>query len=516
MNTPARLLRGTGLTLGRVATAIIGQIATVPIYLSYWDARTYGIWLIMLGMLGYLSLFSTAYQQYTYAEVLKRGPDARNDVRRIYWASLAVGYLIAIAELVAILGLAPALVSAALPLNAGVATDSVILLLVLFGLLNMVTMPFGAITAQTMTIHGYYPHLAAWGLLRTASSLAAPAVAVVLGADFMTAGLVLIAAHALPAMLSFSYWVRLARRFGLLARQRIDWKMGSKNALYCLPLAGRTFIDSFRQQGFRILLGAYAGATTVTALATTRTFANVLHQGLTTITAPLMPELMRYVVNRDQERMEGSFAIVWLCIFAILVPGVLLLCLLAEPIFLFWTRGVVTFDPVLFLTLLAVVLVYAASQPAVAILQGQNRIAWLIATAVVAALALGLFALVLLPSFGLIGAGFALLAAEICAAAVAIAGATRSLRQSGLGFPHRSFAMVASNTGIGIGLALLCVTVFPAKPAIFAIPFALNLVFAGLYWATIPALARERILGVLAQLRMRLPGCARVDASTSA
>lgn len=507
MSTPARLASGTGLSLARMATATAGQIVTVPLYMSYWDAQTYGVWLILQGSLGYLMLISAAYQQYTYAEVLKCGPDARDEVRRVYLASLGAAYLIALAEFGAIFGIGPQVVSYAV---SGDAAATVVTLLVLYSLLNTVMMPFGAITAQTITIYGQYPRTAAWGLLDTAMIVFAPAVAVVFGADLMTAGLVQIAAHATAAALTMIDLVRLARRYSLLIRQRIDWRLGLRNALFCLPLAGRSFIDSFRQQGFRILLGAYAGAVAVTTLATARTFANVLHQGLSTITAPLMPELMRYVVNRDQDRMESAFAIVWLCLFALLVPGVLVLYLLAEPVFVVWTRGAVGFDPVLFLTLLVVVLVYAAGQPATAILQGQNRITWMISISAVAALALAVFCVLLIPPLGLRGAGFALLGAELCAVALTVVGATRALRQSGLAFPHRSFSLVATTVASVFGLSLLGVFAFGEQGIFLALPFVANALFAALYWATIPTLARERIRAVLAALRGRLVGRVRL------
>jgi O-antigen/teichoic acid export membrane protein len=514
MSTQLRLAKGTGLTLAGVAIGIVGQIASVPIYLSRWDAQTYGVWLVMQGMLGYLSIFSTAYHQYTYAEVLKNGPRASDAVRTIYWSSLWVAYLIAAAEFGAVLTLAPQAVSAALePAVPSGATDiaaTVLHVLILYTVLNLITMPFGALTSRTMSIHGYYPVSAAWGLVRRALALIAPVAAVALGADLVTAGQVLIAAHALVALPSLVYWFNLAQRFGLLARQKVDWRMGFMNVLYSLPLAGQAFIDSLRQQGFRILLGAYVGATSVTALATTRTLANVLQQGLGTITGPLLPELMRYVVDRDQDRMEGAFAIVWLAVFTLLMPGILLLSMLAEPIFIFWTRGAVDFDPVLFVTLLAVVAVYASMQPATAILQGQNRVAWIVSASVAAALVLGALSLLLIQPFGLRGAGFALLGAELCALAVVVMGAVRSLEQSGLHFPLPSFALVVANTVAVIGLTLLNVTTFHSYVAFMALPVAVNLLFAVAYWVQIPTFAREKIVGVLSTLGIHLKGRSRM------
>lgn len=519
MSTPSRLLKGTSLTLSRVGIMIFGQILTVPIYLSHWDAQTYGIWLILQGMLGYLSLFSVAFQQFSYGEVLKQGPNANDAVRRLYWNSLCFGYAIAALEFVAILGFGPGLVEIAvissIDQNEHKVAVTVFYIILLYSLQNVLVTSFRTITAQTLTIYGHYPRMAAWGVVNVATTLGAPPIAVLMGADLFLAGLVLVVAHAVPSVLSAIGLVRLARCYALLRSQPIDWRLGLCNALYSLPLAGRTFIDSFRQQGFRIILGTYAGATVVTALATTRTFANVLHQGLSTITAPLMPELMRYVVNRDQDRMEGAFAIVWLCVFALLVPGVLILCLLAEPVFVFWTRGAVSFDPVLFLTLLVTVIIFASAQPAAAILQGQNRIAWMISISVVAALCLGAFTFLLVAPFGLVGAGFALLGAELCAATLTVAGAVRALRKSGLDFPRHSFSLVAANVGVVFGLSLLAVTALDEWSTFMVLPFAVNALFATLYWATIPALARGRIRSVLATIRASLPGFLRAGAKFS-
>jgi O-antigen/teichoic acid export membrane protein len=385
-------------------------------------------------------------------------------------------------------------------------------LLALYSLAQTTMMPFGAITGHVLSVHGRFPRIAAWGLFQAGLVLAAPTVAVLLGGGLMAAGLALIGAHVLAGLLSVLDMMRLARGHWLLLRQPIDWRMGARNALLCLPLAGRGFIESFRQQGFRILLGAYAGPAAVAALATTRTFANALHQGLGTTTAPLLPELMRYIVARDQTRMEGAFAVVWLCLFALLVPGVLLLAAVAEPLFLLWTRGAVAFDPVLFLTLLVVVLIYAASQPAMAILQGYNRIAWMISAAVAAAAGLGILALALVPPLGLRGAGFALLGAELCALVVTVAGASRTLGASGLVFPMRGFALAAGAAAAVLVLGLPAVTLWTGAPWAMALPFAANAALGWFYWATIPALARDRIRAVLATLPARLPVAAHTGA----
>ena len=508
MSTPARLARGTGLTLATVATNILGQIATVPIFLSHWNAATYGVWLIMIGSFGYLFLLSFAFQQYAYGEMLKAGAGARDSVRAIWRISVVMAFIVAAVELVIVWVLtSDSFLAWVVPdLYATPMAGTVAFLLLLYSAMNFLTMPLNAITAHANTVHGHYPRVAFWALVNAVFRLVAPAIAVLAGAGFETAVMVYVLAHVASILPALWDMLRLAQREGLFQPTPLDWRQGARNVVLSLPLAARTLIDSFRQQGFRLLLGAFIGPVAVSVLATTRTFANVLHQGLSTITAPVLPELMRYVIDRDQERVEGAFAIVWLCLFALLVPSVLILCLLAEPVFLYWTRGAVSFDPILFLSLVMAVIVFAAAQPAVAILQGQNRVGWLIGAAVAATAGLGALSLALMPPLGLRGAGAALLGAEVCALAVALIGATRALAQDGLAFPQRSFVLVLANVAVAGGLTLVAVLVFDGKAVAFVLPLTTNLVFAALYWGTIPALARASIRDVLYALRGRLPG----------
>ena len=56
------------------------------------------------------------------------------------------------------------------------------------------------------------------------------------------------------------------------------------------------------------------------------------------------------------------------------------------------------------------------------------------------------------------------------------------------------------------------VTRWADVPWAMALPFAASAVLGWRYWATIPALARDRIRAVLGALRARLPGAARAGA----
>jgi O-antigen/teichoic acid export membrane protein len=511
MSTPVRILRGTSLAMGVVVANILGQIITVPIFLSHWNAETYGVWLIMLGAFGYVFLLSTAFHQYTYGEFLRVGAGALEEVRTVYRTSVAVSVCVSFCEIIVVMALTSRpIINWIYPENqASMLVESAVSLLQLYSVLNFLIMPINSITAQVNTLNGNFARVAFWALVNNVFCLVAATVAVLLGAGLWNAGLIYLLAHSASIILALIDMLRLASRSDILSPAPIIWRTGARSFAFSLVLAGRTFLESFRQHGFRLLLGAFVGPAAVTTLSTTRTLANVLHQGLATITAPVLPELMRYILERDQDRIEGALAVVWLTLFSFLVPGLLLLCLTSDQIFLFWTRGTLTFDSVLFLTLLLVVVAFAAIQPAVAILQGHNHVGWLMSASLLAAAVLAVLSIALIPMLGLRGAGLALLGAELCVMLVVLPGAICALRQRALLFPLRSFKLVFANlTVVGV-LAMLAITVFKDWSIFFVLPLATNILFATFYWFSIPASARERICLLLDSLLARVLGVAR-------
>jgi O-antigen/teichoic acid export membrane protein len=506
MNTQTRILRGTGLTMGTVGVNILGQIITVPIFLAHWDSQTYGMWLIMLSAFSYVFLLSTAFQQYTYSEFLRAGAGQWERVRIIYRTSVATAFAVSLTELAIVMFLSSDFfLNYAFPkFKDTEIIKSISFLLFFYSILNFIIMPLNSITGNANMLNGRYPRVATWALVNNFFCLSTTTIAVAMGADFWTAGLVYLLAYTTSIIGSCIDMVCIARRTGLFHPAPVVLSMGARNFLLSLALAGRTFLESFRQHGYRLLLGLFVGPIAVTTLATTRTLANVLYQGLATITAPILPELMRYVVDGDQDRIEGAFAIVWLSLFAFIIPGLLLLCLVGDQLFVFWTHGAIPFDPILFLMLLFVVVAFAAIQPALAILQGHNQVGWLISASLVAGAGLVLISIALVPFLALRGAGVALFAAELCAIAVLLPGAASVLRSRGLVFPLRSFCIVMSNV-IAVG-AVTMGTVFIDEYRLLLIVLALaaNIFLATLYWFTIPILPRRSICNIVVKIKARL------------
>ena len=231
-----------------------------------------------------------------------------------------------------------------------------------------------------------------------------------------------------------------------------------------------------------------------------RTGANFALQGLGTITGPIMPELMRFLVARDQARMEGAFALVWLVLCAVLLPAIVIVQWLMPWLFPIWTHGKIGFDPWLFGMLSMGVAVYALAQPAAAILMGNNIVRTQLAISLLAGLvAVGGMALTV-PWVGIRGAALALLAAEGVSLGITVAAARRWLAGQGLRWPSHAFGVAAASVlCTALGLAALA-SLAPARqiPVLLATLAAQSLLTL-VYWRQLPALARQRARGLIAR-----------------
>jgi len=428
MSVAVRLISGSAASWTRIGVTMVSQIALVPLFLNHWSVETYGVWLALHALEAVIVTLDLGHQTYLGYEFLRM---ARNDIpalSRNLWSGVGIGFLLSILQVVFILliiytGLLPLLLG-----NSNGVPDELVndagVLFILLGLVWLIASSARGLIVRALEPFGYYPRLTWWNTCLLTVMNVCPAVAVVFGADLLTAGIV----HSLAVILcSVPIYLDV---FSLLKKENVQFtrpslKLGIHNFLRSTGVSGKLILENARQQGVRILLAPLSGMKGLAAFATMRTGSNVALQGLNTITNPLMPDLMRFLHDRDQVRSEAAFGTVWIVVVALMSPTVIILQAFMEPIFSLWTQGQIEFDPLLFAILSLSVLVYAVAQPAIAVVVGNNLIRTQLLLSVLAAMSLigGIFLLV--PWIGISGAGIALLVAEV----VAIIGYTIIARQ---------------------------------------------------------------------------------------
>lgn len=503
MSTASRLISGSAASWVQIVVTMLSQIALVPIYLSHWSVEMYGIWLAIQALVSITSTLDFGHQEFMGYEFLRIGREDRSTLSIFIWSGVSVGLVISLLQIVLLLaflttGTLPKLLGKASGVSTELLRDAG-LVLVLQGLAWLLSISVTGLLFRALAPFGYYPRMAWWNLGSAIMTALAPVTAVLLGAHLLVTGLVVASA---TVAFSIPIYVDL---FRLLRREQIPFckpsvKLGWQNFLRSLAVSGKWLLENARQQGVRLVLAPLAGAAGLAAFSTMRTGANVALQGLNTIVNPLMPELMRFLHQRDQDRVESAFGTIWFVLVAVLSPAMVLIQTIVEPLYLLWTRGRVMFNPLLFATLSLSVLTYAVSQPAIAVVKGNNLLKPQLLLSSLAAFVVvgGVYTLV--PSLGIPGAGIALVAAEVVAAIGYQLVARRWLQQKGLLWPTHHYLIAITSVGIA-ALAMSCLIMLPAEKW-FVLAVALLLLFGNLwrYWQSLPAIATQNAIRILGNL----------------
>jgi len=475
------------------------QIVLVPIYLSYWNAETYGVWLAVQGIMSTLSMLDLGHQNFLAYEFLRLGND-RPMLAKFLWSGIASGLTVSFLQIILILIFIFSGTLAFLLGESGPEQGSLIyaggIALFLQGVSWMVFATVPGLIGRALATFGYYPRAAWWAVVGTSVTATAPLIAVMLGADLIITSLVLLIGAAVYSLPIYVDYFRLLRKEGV-GYVKPSFHVGYSNLRKSLPLLGKSLFENMRQQGVRLILTPLAGPVGLVAFSTMRTGANVALQGLSTIVNPLLPDLMRFLHARDQQRTESAFATIWILVIAGMAPGIVVLQTLIEPLYVLWTQNKVAFDPLLFAFLSFGVLVYAVVQPAMAVVIGNNLTKTQLALTALAAIIVLVVIIVLVPIVGIVGAGAALLIAELCAAVGYKTYAERWLKKNDLHWPDRAFHIAVASLIIA-ALSLTGLILFPQYkwlqlPVSMAL-FAWNVLR---YWRILPHIAKQNARNIL-------------------
>jgi O-antigen/teichoic acid export membrane protein len=509
MSTASRLISGSAASWMRMGITMISQIALVPLYLNHWSVETYGVWLAIQALVAIMTMLDLGHQTFLGYEFLRLGRTNMLEFSRNLWSGVSIGIAIGILQIMVILlfiytGVLPHLLGRS-DLHDVALTEAAGTVLLLQGIVWLIASSMGGLFVRALESFGYYPRLAWWGVFITLVINLAPAIAVAFGADLLMTGIVTATA---TILINTPLYVDM---FNLMHKEKIKFclpslKLGYKNFLRSTAIAGKLLLENARQQGVRLVLAPLSGAAGMAAFSTMRTGSNVALQGLNTITNPLMPDLMRFLHQRDQVRSEAAFGTVWIVVVALMAPAVVILQAFIAPLFDLWTNSQIEFDPGLFAILSLSVLVYAVVQPAMAVVLGNNLMKPQLLLSIAAAIIVIGGIMVMVPWIGILGAGIALLAAEIAASIGYTIVAQKWLAQNSLTWPKKSFWIAATSVGIA-GVTMGSMTLIPAAKWLI---FACSMILLGWnfwrYWKVLPDIVTQRAVHII----RNLPGIKKI------
>jgi len=497
MSIAARLISGSAASWMRMGIIMTSQLALVPLYLNYWSVEMYGIWLAVQALVAIMTMIDLGHQTYLGYEFLRLANTNKSELSQSLWSGIGAGACIGLLQIVLILVFIYANILPDLLGISGSGDQSLVIaggvVLLLQGITWLIASSTGGLFVRALEPFGYYPRLAWWGVFLELVKNIAPAIAVVYGADLLYAGVALAA-----ATLAFNVPIYLDM-FSLMRKQQIKFsrpsiRLGYKNFLRSTAVAGKLLLENARQQGVRLVLAPLSGATSLAAFSTMRTGSNVALQGLNTITNPLMPDLMRFLHERDQTRIEAAFGTVWVVVVALMAPAVVVLQVFIAPLFSLWTQDQIEFNPTLFAILSLTVLVYAVAQPAMAVVMGNNLMKPQLLFSVLAAIIVIGGIVILVPWIGISGAGIALLIGELVASIGYTVYAKKWMHDKSLLWPARSFAIAATSVLIAAVSMGSMILFPPVKWLIFAVTLILFAWTLRQYWFALPIMVTSRLI----------------------
>jgi O-antigen/teichoic acid export membrane protein len=472
----------------------------------------YGVWLALQSLVIMMTLFDLGHHMYVGYELFKY---ARRDMVtfcKFLWSAILVCAVVGLFELLLIgiffyFDIISHLVGADASQTDLIHDAGIVLLLLTVNWIA--TSAFSGFFVRALETFGHHARLAWWGVAGLVISQGAPAIAVALGAGLVKAGLTLMISSVV------CYIPLYMEMFRLMGQEKIylirpSWSLGFRNFFHSIAVTGKLILENLRQQGVRLVLAPISGATALVAFSTMRTVTNVALQGLNSITNPLMPDLLRFLHERDQERSEAAFNTIWIVVILLISPGVIVLQAIVEPLFHIWTKGQITFDPILFAFLSLSVLIYAITQPAIAVVMGNNMMRpQLILSGISAATVIGGI-IALVPFVGLPGTGIALIMAELIAMIGYVQTAKSWLRQCDLSWPSKPFRKSILSISIA-GLTMTGIALFPSLTwVICAVGLALCAWNFLTYWKLLPEIVRQPLREIYhrikAKVRRLIPG----------
>jgi O-antigen/teichoic acid export membrane protein len=500
MSSVVRVLSASAAAWAKILLTILTQILLVPVFLAHWTVKEYGCWLIIQTIVGLASMVSANHHQFVGFEFLKVGDKNPEHLRRIFYSALPYAIIVAVLELLAISTLIHfGFIRTTVDPDGDLGQDllrQASWALILYSVSWLLSTSVSGLANRIVIVYGYFPRMIWWGTFLAIVQALVSGAAVMLGAHLLgTAMWIAVATVLVNVPIHLDMW-RLFRKHGIRPVRPV-WSLGCKNVWRSLAIALGALLDISRQQGVRIFLGALVGVTQMTEFSTTRTMSNLSLQGIQTVTNPIMPEIMKFLRERDSERTSATIGFVWLLAVLLLSPVLIVFQWIMPGIFHVWTRGKIAYDPALFGIFSVTLLIYSVSRPPMAVLQGNNLLRVQLYTSIlVSAVAVGGI-LLFSATFGVRGAALCLLGAECLGAMLAVWFAWKWLEEHGMYFPWALFSVAVASIGIA-ALTIAAMAYFPtAIASVMLCSAVLNAVVGAMFVRQLPPFAVSKMRAMI-------------------
>ena len=390
------------------------QLISVPICLQYWGKQTYGSWLTLYAAfvlvrsldIGYISYIGNKLNYFFHQD---------QKILHEHLASSLTG--------IAVIGLIQLTIGIAAIFSNHLVTwlgmPSIYLtdyqysfaLLVLLGTWVLSGSYLG-IVHRLMIPTGLMYQASWWSMGFQASQFIAIILAALLALDMLQTSL-LFAFAQLSIYLASALYIRRK-----LPAYYPWWRGGRprtaiKDLRHSILLTASNLIQQGSTNGTVLLISALSGPAAVPVFTTVRTLTNLWSNVTNVLTAPLLPDVVRYRATGAGQKLVKISETYWVLVGSLVNIGVFITYPLIEPMYEYWTGNAVALDKRLLCLLLASIVLTNAGGLVTLYLNGINRLGAVLTASVIRGFLVLVVGGFLFFHFELAGFGIAILTGEI-------------------------------------------------------------------------------------------------------
>ena len=486
---------------GLISTAVTMalQVVTIPVVLTYWGSERYGIWLSVIAGFMILRSIEGGYVTYVGNQLNALYHEDREALRHTLGASAAICALLGILQVLACIGLLATVGGSTLLGIANGTEDgtragfALTVLIVSWAL----TCTYPSIVHRLLAPSGFLAIGIWWGLAIQAVQTGAVVLAALMEMSITQAAIAYAGALAIAYFASAMYIRKKLPDFYPWWRGG-SISVGLRDLSRSLVLTSTSAAQQAGMHGTVLIVSSLLGAMMVPAFTTARTLANLGATLGGVFANALSPELVRYFITGQHEKLVLGFRATTL--FSGLAVNLSMLAIMScsNALYTIWTNGRILFDPQLFLYLAAAVSVWSAGRTYSNFLAVTNRVVSQFVLTLIRSSAALVFGVALIDKLGLSGLAMGILLGEAMASVLATFVLVPRLLASRCGTLPRS----AQVEGFLLSLPVLALAIFGALSATLPGPLILaaTLIVLSLAWGVwmrLPHEARVRATSII-------------------
>ena len=409
-----RVLNNYSIGLVSFIISFLQTVITVPILLKYWGNNTYGIWLSLFAGFSLLQTFDFGHQAYIGNLLnLEYHKDKIKFAQNLGSSVVIALFLGTLELLITIIIIASGYLNKFL----GISNEVINYLTISYSILALVLMwiitgSIGGVLVKVLIPAGYMVPSIIWSIVFKLAQFLSLVLVALSGGKILLASIVYSIVQTILAVFLLVYIKNKMPEF-------YPWwkfsniKIGFANLKKAGVLTFNNLLQQLTTNGLILFITNIFTSSAVPAFTTVRTLTNTATVFTNLFITSIQPDLIKYHAKRETEKLHSTLNANWF--FSGMVVNIGIICFIpfAEIIFRIWTRGIITFDFKLFISLAASISVINFGAGLYNYMYGINSLRAVSVITITRVIILFTFSYYLSSFMGLSGIGLAVLISEI-------------------------------------------------------------------------------------------------------